>query len=95
MNPMIPPTVRPGGTDKLVLVDCHVQDMQKLDDVANAMAQIMPNGRDYILSAKYDPSGLTREVLAKAMAAWQERFDMISAIRRDIEKVAIAINDQP
>jgi hypothetical protein len=29
------------------------------------------------------------------MAAWQERFDMIGAIRRDIEKVAIAINDQP
>ena len=46
---------------------------------------------DYIIAPQYGPSGPTHEDFDRAAAAWRERFDMISAIRRDIEKVAVAI----
>ena len=90
LTPMIPPTI-PVGTSGEVLISHHLQVLQKLDEAVNAMASIQPNGLDYITEPQYGPSGLTREVFNRATAAWRERFDMISAIRRDIEKIAVAI----
>ena len=87
---MIPPTIRV-GTAREVLISHHLQVLQKLDEAANAMVSIQPNGLDYIIAPQYGPSGPTHEVFDRAAAAWRERFDMISAIRRDIEKVAVAI----
>ena len=55
------------------------------------MLSIQPNELDYIIAPQYGPAGLTHEAFDRAAAAWRERFDLISAIRRDIEKVAVAI----
>ena len=90
MTPMIPPTIRV-GTAREVLIGNYLQVLQKLDEAANAMVSIMPNELDYIDAPQYGPSGLAQEVFDRATAAWRERFELVSAIRRDIEKVALAI----
>lgn len=88
MLPLIEPRVNLNGTSRTELVQQYLDVAQALYVVIQKMGTATPHGRDY----QTFEDGAIRTVTARA--AWSERRGMLETLRREIEAMAVSINDQ-
>lgn len=88
LRPLITPRVNLNGTSKEDLVRQYTRVMRHLDETLGLMGEATPHGRDF----QTFPDGAM--LTTSARAAWHDRMQVLSAIRAEVEKLAISINDQ-
>jgi hypothetical protein len=84
MKPLALPQINLNGTSRNALVEQQCKVIHALDALHAAMSEAAPNGRDYQLRpAEFAP----------ARDAWHERMNAVSAMHKEIEAHALAIQE--
>lgn len=84
MKPLVLPQINLNGSPRERLVEQQCDVMAAIRELLMALEEASPNGRDY----QFRPAEF-----APAQAAWQERWQVIEDMRKEIEAHAMAIQD--
>jgi hypothetical protein len=85
MKPLLPPQINLNGSPRERLVEQQCDVLRALRELQKAMGEASPNGRDY----QTMPMG----TFSRAQEAWQERWQVIEDMHREIEAHALAIQE--
>lgn len=88
MSNIAKPSVHLNGTSGRDLLEQYVTSMETLQKAIETLPT--PHGRDYYIQ----PGGSTGAPIDKALAEHRERLETLHRIRREIEEIAMHINEQ-
>lgn len=80
------PTIHMNGSNAGALIEALMTARSKLMDAMRAMQDVCPNGRDYY------PQG--HAAMQEALRQHANRMHSLDAITRELEEIAVAINEQ-
>lgn len=80
------PTVHNNGTSKERLIEALCEATNKLREACTALGECTPNGRDYYVQGN--------TALGKALDEHRSRLQRIDDVRKELDQLAIAIDEQ-
>lgn len=84
-EPVVVPTIHLNGTDKVELRNGYLRAMRALDVASLALAQTVPNGRDYY------PQG--PDAIVTALHQHWERVNCLNTARAELLTILEALNE--
>lgn len=83
---MTVPTIHSNGTSKERLIEALCEATNKLREAFDAIRECAPNGRDHYVQGP--------AALGKAIDEHQSRLQRIDDVRKELDQLAIAIDEQ-